>query len=350
MIATYSCRNEFDNHLGGEKGVDKVDVYIDTILEENYPSNLDLTNHQLFIDTSRTSEFYEIIRTWRIDKYAEEAIESYLNDYKNSSSDPHKYKMNGYPTKLIKIRKRGGDFLLYERSDGVDPRYELRDSVIILYGVHEPQVATIESLKKHSKDRIEVNIVMPFSSEVASSNVGLLIIERTVQQNIYKLSVESELINLEDYVISKDDVYDFDLLVNHSPLVKVLEYDDFEEIDLKLIESKHNTTTSSQHLKTDFSGSRIYEFDISFAEWGGKSLGNKVKVSIKGERIQITFLQGNISGLKKGDVIDEGLLLKHKSGEWIISTDRSAVTLDEIGGCTGGPAVIDFENKKYIVC
>jgi hypothetical protein len=51
-------------------------------------------------------------------------------------------------------------------------------------------------------------------------------------------------------------------------------------------------------------------------------------------------------GAASGDVIEEGTLRKHQSGVWIISNDEKDVSLEEIGGCTGGPTVIDSTNKR----
>ena len=51
-----------------------------------------------------------------------------------------------------------------------------------------------------------------------------------------------------------------------------------------------------------------------------------------------------------GKIIIEGILLKHKSGKWIIGeteTDRNA---EEIGGCSGGPTPINFETKIIEWC
>ncbi|GLB47988.1 hypothetical protein Y10_03560 [Neptunitalea sp. Y10] len=39
-------------------------VIIDTILEKNTPANLDLTKHQLYIDTTRTSENFQKLINW----------------------------------------------------------------------------------------------------------------------------------------------------------------------------------------------------------------------------------------------------------------------------------------------
>jgi len=93
-----------------------------------------------------------------------------------------------------------------------------------------------------------------------------------------------------------------------------------------------------------------YVFDISFAEWGGKSMGEKVTVIINDDSIKIIYLGGKSLSAKKGEVLEEGMLLKHKSGNWIISNDKNDVNAELIGGCAGGPSIIDFKNKKYLIC
>ena len=55
-------------------------------------------------------------------------------------------------------------------------------------------------------------------------------------------------------------------------------------------------------------------------------------------------------GAAPGDVIEEGTLRKHQSCAWIISNDEKDVSLEEIGGCTGGPTVIDFDKQTIEMC
>ncbi|MDR2205633.1 MAG: hypothetical protein LBE36_05705 [Flavobacteriaceae bacterium] len=89
-----------------------------------------------------------------------------------------------------------------------------------------------------------------------------------------------------------------------------------------------------------------YRSDVAFAEWEENSMDEKVTVVINGDFIKIIY-DGEI---KKGEIIDEGKIMKHKTGEWIIAQNSSDTLLDEIGGCTDGPAIIDFKNKKYWMC
>ncbi|PHN06994.1 hypothetical protein [Flavilitoribacter nigricans] len=94
-----------------------------------------------------------------------------------------------------------------------------------------------------------------------------------------------------------------------------------------------------------------YRFDIAFAEWQGKSMGEGVTVAIAGDSIKVIYEgDGSLTNTKKGTMMDQGLIMKHKSGDWIIGTRPEDKEMEEVGGCTGGPAIIDFKHKRYWMC
>lgn len=96
-----------------------------------------------------------------------------------------------------------------------------------------------------------------------------------------------------------------------------------------------------------------YTYEIVFAEWGDKSLEDEIIVVLKDGHIALLISENSNAlwmGAEPGDVWEEGTLRKHKSGVWIISKDKSDVDLDEIGGCTGGPIIIDFEKRTVEMC
>lgn len=94
-----------------------------------------------------------------------------------------------------------------------------------------------------------------------------------------------------------------------------------------------------------------YIYDISYAEYQGQTMGEKVRVVIKGNYIKI-ISEGNPSmTAKKGDILDEGILRKHtKTGDWLVSNNPSDTYLDAYGDCVGIVMVIDFVNKIYHTC
>ena len=93
-----------------------------------------------------------------------------------------------------------------------------------------------------------------------------------------------------------------------------------------------------------------YIYQVAFAEWQGKSMGATVLVKIKGDSVYIIHNGGNLSG-HKGEVIDSGIIMKHrKTGQWIIGSDPRDKDAPEVGGCSDGPSVIDFIHKKFWLC
>lgn len=101
---------------------------------------------------------------------------------------------------------------------------------------------------------------------------------------------------------------------------------------------------------TDIPADGVYEFDVAFAEWEGKSMGVKVTVEISGDSIKVIYNGHGDLTANIGDILDQGIIMKHKSGKWIIGQKQTDVEIEEIGGCTGGPSIIDFKNKKFWMC
>lgn len=127
---------------------------------------------------------------------------------------------------------------------------------------------------------------------------------------------------------------------------EIFEFDPTNEsLNLWLEKTKYDNSTN------EIPKDGQYRFDIAFAEWHGESMGEKVTIVIKGDSIKVVYEgDGQICEKGKKEVIEEGIIMKHKSGDWIIGKDPNDVNLDEVGGCTDGPAVIDFKNKKFWMC
>jgi hypothetical protein len=92
-------------------------------------------------------------------------------------------------------------------------------------------------------------------------------------------------------------------------------------------------------------GNFIYE--LYFAEFGGRMTNAECKVEINGNKIIVEQTENtNLSG---GNEIFSGLILKHKSGKWILAGDENDVNANEIGGCTDIP-IIEFDKKLIEWC
>lgn len=94
----------------------------------------------------------------------------------------------------------------------------------------------------------------------------------------------------------------------------------------------------------------VYTYKIAFAEWQGQSLGTTCTVIIKGNKIKILSNGTGRLTAKKGDVLEDGIIIRHSTGKWIVGHSTKDRNAEEIGGCTGGPPIIDFKHKIFWMC
>lgn len=109
----------------------------------------------------------------------------------------------------------------------------------------------------------------------------------------------------------------------------------------------------SNHPQSEVPANGTYTYKIAYAEWEGKSLGDEIIVVLEDGHVSLIISENSNAiwmGAQPGDVIEEGTLRRHKSGVWMISNDESDINLKEIGGCIGGPIIIDFENRTIEMC
>lgn len=92
-----------------------------------------------------------------------------------------------------------------------------------------------------------------------------------------------------------------------------------------------------------------YNFEAVSAEWNGIKMFEVQVIIGSQNKIRILRIkdQKNVGNF---EIIDEGVIMKHKSGKWIIGNKSEDAFTDEFGGCSGGPSVIDFEEKKFWMC
>ena len=98
------------------------------------------------------------------------------------------------------------------------------------------------------------------------------------------------------------------------------------------------------HAQKPKSGTYVYK--LCFNEWN--KCMTTCKVIIKGDSIRV-YAEKNLS-VPKGEIIDQGIILKHKSGNWIIGHNLKDKNAKEIGGCSEGPLIIDFKMKQVWTC
>jgi len=91
----------------------------------------------------------------------------------------------------------------------------------------------------------------------------------------------------------------------------------------------------SQEKETIPQGS--FNYELYFAEFGGRMENSTCKVEIEDNRIKV--LQDGSTNFMGGDIIFEGIVVKHKSGVWILAHDEEDINAEEIGGCTEFPVI-----------
>ena len=118
----------------------------------------------------------------------------------------------------------------------------------------------------------------------------------------------------------------------------------------QLIEKRnyHNPNNFFESIQKDTIPEGTLTFELYFSEFGGLMKNLPVQVEISGNKIIV--YNNPEKPLTGGDILLKGMLLKHKSGKWIIAQDLSEQNADEIGGCSDGPTPINFQTKIIEWC
>jgi hypothetical protein len=237
IILTISCTDNRESKSTQTESTSKIDsvadrpktlleeAEVDTILERNNPNSLDLSKHQIFIDTTRNSTFYESLKNWSESKWDKRTIDSYLNSI-NKDFQPKKVDLSGFPSHFITLRKLNTQFVLYDRCDGIDPRFEIRDKAFIFYGSLESDAESISKMISLTDNSIELEL-RTFQAK-SSDQISRLKIDK-IDDFIYKLTYNNQTFDRVEYLTTIDGIEKFDLVVNNCPTMKMMEFDGFDE-------------------------------------------------------------------------------------------------------------------------
>ena len=79
--------------------------------------------------------------------------------------------------------------------------------------------------------------------------------------------------------------------------------------------------------------------------------GTPIRVLVNGTHIEIVSESLDSTTFPAGTVVDEGIIIwnLHK-GQWIVGDKESDANAIAVGGCSEGPARIDFDNRVYWWC
>lgn len=203
---------------------EKFESIEDTILEKNNPRSLDLSKHQLFIDTTRNSDFYRNLTNWKPNEYATRSVESDISGL-NKISKYRKNNFGNFPKNFVRLNKLKGEFYLYDRCDGIDPRYELSDSTFAFYGPLESSAETIRRIYRADGQGIKLEL-NSFEGKT-SDKVSTLEILKTDNSSIYKMKYYNSNYTMEEFIIPAKEITRYDLVVNHCPVMKMQEFTAF---------------------------------------------------------------------------------------------------------------------------
>lgn len=201
-------------------------IGLDTILEKNNPKNLDLSKHQLFIDTTRNSETYKKLINWKPNRTDNDAISYYEKEIAKKHK-PIKIDLKGFPRHWISLKKLNNEFVIYEPCDGNTTVYEINESSVLFFYQLESDADLISELMKITENEIALELrTVPQKTE---SEKTKLTIKPTEFKNIYELTYSYGDVIKKQFITSIEKVSEFDIVVNHCPTTKRMEFNEFDK-------------------------------------------------------------------------------------------------------------------------
>ena len=231
---SYANYNKNNSQNLNEKKSPHWSINTDTILEKNNPKYLDLTKHQLFIDTTRNSIFYKNITQWKPDEMYAKLINSEIEELIRIQKN-NKVSIKSFPKKWINLRKYKGEYIIYKPCDGKTFSIEISESNVIFCGI-EPSVDIITKLNKQTKDELVMEMKTLERSKIKNSKLSIF---KTKFKNVYELIYSTENSSRKYYVTPINKIAEYDMIVNNCVKIKLQEFqgfDDFEKpIDIEVI-------------------------------------------------------------------------------------------------------------------
>jgi len=194
-VSFFSCKNEPSAKV--ETEIIPEDPYVvpsDSIPERTEPSALDLKKYQLFIDTTKTSVFYQKLGS---------AITSEVKKHQNAMF------------KLVEVKKYNDQFLLYQPCDGNIPRYYIAKEAMTIYGQLENNELPLQDFVLKAGNRI-------LFKDKKDKTLSLKEIDEHVIQLKYG---DTPAV----YVTKIENIPQFEMMVNNCLNQKVREFDKFQE-------------------------------------------------------------------------------------------------------------------------
>ena len=207
---------------------------IDTIIEYNNPKFLDFNRHQLFIDTTKNSKYYDEILNWKPNEFDKKAVKYYTEKINKENNFKH-FKLGGIPRDWILIHSLNKSFVAYNPANSIDWRFRITNKSVNYYAI-EADADVISKVIKLSKDEVVLELK---TIEMKSPNLKrFLSIKKTQYPFIYSFGF-SETGNFDDshyrLVTPLKNLKQFNLLVSDAKehIHYNPKFDNLNEIKLK---------------------------------------------------------------------------------------------------------------------
>lgn len=220
-----------DTILATDEGTENQN-YIDTIIERNNPDSLDLNLHQVFIDTTKNSEYFDRLKNWKPSETLKETVEKYKSNIFDSSITPE-FDLKGFPTEWVVLKKFKGEFLIHSPCNGIGGRFILSKNSVDYYSL-EPETDLITSIDKISSDHLILRLKV-HSDKSEETRTAVFSIRKTKFEHIFlEKTVYDHTIGY-DLITPLSKIDQFNLLVeNCNELVNF--QITFDQIDYEWIE------------------------------------------------------------------------------------------------------------------
>jgi hypothetical protein len=197
---------------------------LDTIIERTDPKVLDMGRHQLYIDTTRSSSFYER------NPFNSRDLLAISKDYLDDLYDNQKiitFDFEDFPRIWFTLRKYEGEYILNQRCDGQEKVVYFSDSVVYISNVE----LTLRKIKQVDiREGFEIIVELEKYKFDTDTNSLFIKIQKTERNDVFLMTTNENGENHTSFMTTKEFLKNFDLLVNHCPKEKVIEFDDkFEE-------------------------------------------------------------------------------------------------------------------------
>ena len=226
LLVLLACREKATLYVTNDKYSNSNENYeeIDTVLEKNDPKRLDLSKQQLFIDTTKTSQFFQSYYNWNPNLQNENF--SYFLKEITKKFPLQKQEITNFPRKWLTIEKLNGEFLIYRPCNGNTESFVIADEALYFFHQLEPEAALIHQVVT-SNDTIFNATLLTLSDKntVVQSHFS---IQPSGMKDVYQLKYNHDAIIEEKYIIPMEKVFHFNLVVNHCPEDMVREYDNFD--------------------------------------------------------------------------------------------------------------------------